>query len=119
MKALRRSLRVTRPFCLSTATFLVFFILFSAPHRVHHFFEEFSSPQPKGHADPHQHPSRPTPDNPPCIAQSVAKSCHLNLIAPVSLLLIQTVIGGVVLSREVWIPNLTPSPFSQRAPPLV
>jgi hypothetical protein len=108
-----------RGLCLFTAFFVFVFLVESAPHRVHHFFEEFPDPQPEGHADHHQNPSRSTPDNPPCIAQSVAQSCHLNLIASVSLPRVQTTVEAVVLSREAWIPNPTPSPFSKRAPPLV
>jgi hypothetical protein len=85
--------------CLAAAALFLFLVLYSAPHQVHHAFN----------------PS----DSAPCLAFSVAKSCHLQATPPIDLSVAWTTSEWIVPSFEVWISHLSPSPFSQRAPPTV
>jgi hypothetical protein len=89
---------MNRFFYLAASALFLFFLISSAPHLVHHSFNQ----------------SQATP----CLAFSIAKGCHLKLASAINLPVIDVAIEGIPLSFEVWIPYLTPSPFSQRAPPL-
>jgi hypothetical protein len=71
----------------------------SAPHQRHHFFE-------------------PDPED-TCVIFTYSEGCHLKTTSLVSLFNVQAAIQEIVSSLEDWIPYLTPSPFSKRAPPLV
>lgn len=90
--------KVSQNISLLSGLLFLSFIVCSAPHLVHHTFDQ----------------SQATP----CLAFSVAKGCHLKPTTAVSLTIKQITIEGVTSSLEVWIPHLTPSPFSKRAPPL-
>jgi hypothetical protein len=99
MKRAKENFRADRlPYFAAAALFL-FFLLYSAPHQVHHAFDPEHSA--------------------PCLAFSVAKSCHLQLTSVFDLAIVQTASEPIVPSFEVWIPYFTLSPFSQRAPPTV
>jgi hypothetical protein len=85
---------------LAGASF-VFFILFTAPHRVHHSFE-------------HSHDeSRPTA----CHAFAVAKGCPIAPVSAIGDFTALFIFEEMPSLLEVWIPTFSPSPFSQRAPP--
>jgi hypothetical protein len=86
------------PYFAAAALFL-FFLLYSAPHQVHHAFDPEHSA--------------------PCLAFSVAKSCHLQLTAAVDISIAETPAEWIVPFVEVWVPSFTHSPYSQRAPPTV
>lgn len=69
---------------LWAASFL-FFLLYSAPHQVHHVFEQ--SPQAHHHDGDHHHPTsnrhhRSSTDS-HCVFQISASRCHLGLTANV------------------------------------
>lgn len=99
MKPAKENFRAARlPYFAAAALFL-FFLLYSAPHQVHHAFDESHSA--------------------PCLAFSVAKGCHLQLTSTISISITPIASEWVPPSLGVWIPYFTPSPFSQRAPPAV
>jgi hypothetical protein len=105
---------------LWAASFL-FFLIYSAPHQVHHFFEQF--PQAHHHDSDHEHPNNDRKHSPStdtnCVFQISASRCHLGLawqIAPALLPILvrplpffHTAPGGA---------NLRPAAFHIRAPPL-
>lgn len=84
--------------CATTAALLLFFLVQSSPHRVHHSFDQGEAAQ--------------------CVVFSVAQGCHLKPTSAISLPAIHIAIEGIALSLEAWISYLPPSPFSIRAPPV-
>lgn len=97
MKLLRTKSWLAYHLCAGTAALLLFFLVQSSPHRVHHSFDQTKAAQ--------------------CVVFSVAQGCHLKPTSAINLPIAQISIEGVTLSLEVLIPYRTPSPFSQRAPP--
>jgi hypothetical protein len=71
----------------------------SAPHRVHHLF------------DPDSQNS--------CVVFTLSKGCHLNPTPPANPFMVQTFAEKIFLFSEIWIPYLSPSPYSGRAPPRI
>jgi hypothetical protein len=85
---------------LALAAAFLFFVLYSTPHRVHHFFENLPSSQTGdhetapvasssgGHEHEHDHHSGPESSDPRrssksnCLAQSVAQNSHLSFHQP-------------------------------------
>jgi len=98
MKIVKGSLEAGRLLYLAASALFLFFLISSVPHLVHHSFDK----------------SQPAP----CVALSIAKSCHLKPTSFINLPIVQVTFEAISLSFEVWIPFLTPSPFSKRAPPL-
>jgi hypothetical protein len=99
MKPAKENLRPERIAYLVAAALFLFFLLYSAPHQVHHAFEH--SPTTL------------------CLAFAVAKSCHLQLTSVVDFSFTPTASEWIRPSFRVWTPYFIPSPFSQRAPPTV
>lgn len=97
MTPVKEILRTERLGCLAAAALFLVFLLYSAPHRVHHVFESDQAA--------------------PCAALSAAKSCHLQPAATVELAADRISDETALILPEVWIPSFSPSPFSQRAPP--
>ena len=97
MTPVKKKFRSDRLPYLAAAALFLFFLVYSAPHRVHHAFD--------------------SDDAAPCVAFSVAKSCHLQLASTVDFSVTQIASESVVPSLESWTPSFTPAPFSQRAPP--
>ena len=70
---------------LATSALFLVFLIYSAPHQVHHFFDQHKASQhgltvdqyPQG--EHHQSNSQDTS----CVFQTVAKSCHANLTSPI------------------------------------
>jgi hypothetical protein len=83
---------------LSGAAFF-FFILFTAPHLVHHSFD----------------------DSPPgaCQAFAVAKGCPIQAVSVAPPFTSRAALETFFAPLPVWIPRLAIFPFSQRAPPIV
>jgi hypothetical protein len=117
---------------LSAAVSFLFFLVFSAPHRVHHYFEQFPAPwdhysaqaQPHEHADGEQrrhndqHDRKSYPQN-DCAVLSIAKTVHASAVYSFDFTVFQ-----VALTRDhdqsfLTGPFYNLSPFSQRAPPSV
>jgi len=99
MKLLRGNRGANRFFYLACTALFLFFLIGSAPHRVHHAFEEHQPEQ--------------------CVVFSAAKGCHLNATPTISLPAVESSIERIALSVAFWVPHFTSSPFSQRAPPAV
>lgn len=99
MKAVKNNQRMNRFFYLAASALFLFFLIYSTPHLVHHSFAQ--------------------PLSGPCPVFSMAKGCHLKPASVIQLPITLVATTGIILSFEVWIPYLTPSPFSQRAPPTV
>ena len=95
---MKRNLAASRFLYLATSALFLFFLIYSAPHLVHHSFDE----------------SQATP----CLVFSLAKGCHIKPVSAIDLLITHVVIEKIALSVEVWISYLRPSPFSIRAPPV-
>jgi hypothetical protein len=98
MKQPKECLRADRLPYLAAAALFLFFLLYSAPHQVHHAFDDHAAP---------------------CLAFAVAKGCHLQLTSTISFSVTPIASAWIVPSLDVWIPYFIPSPFSQRAPPTV
>lgn len=93
-----RSSRAKTRLCAATAAAFLFLLVESAPHRVHHFFDQADAAR--------------------CLIFSVAKGCHLKATSAISLPTLYVAIEEILLSFELWIPYLSPSPFLKRAPPV-
>jgi hypothetical protein len=118
------------------ATFL-FFVLYSAPHRVHHLFEELSvSPERSDDAAtptaPHDHPTQNSAYNnaghehdhssggsakADCMAQAVAQNFHLAPAQAIEVSYLKLESETQPADTLTWHYHFRPSPFSQRAPP--
>ena len=98
MQIVKRRLEAGRFLSLAASALFLFFFLYSAPHLVHHAFDESQVN--------------------PCLVFAIAKGCHLKPNSAINLLITQITIEEIAFSFELWIPYLTPSPFSKRAPPL-
>src|SRR3970040_1305116 len=98
MKAVKGNLAGGGVIYLATLALFLFFFISSAPHRVHHSFDQ----------------SHLTP----CQAFSAAKGCHLQASSITDFSVARIASEWVVPTPETWIPYSTPSPFSIRAPPL-
>jgi hypothetical protein len=108
---------------LATAALFAFFLAASAPHRVHHFFEEnYFPPESVGHSDSehhHEHPHKHAPEPEPikCPVYSVAQHSQVSIVQSFEITLVQTLIAGCVNRPVVRLSSNRPSPISQRAPP--
>ena len=109
---------------LSVAAVFVFFLAASAPHRVHHFFEQFPAPaeQRVAHADGAQHSHhdhhnpKPKQQN-DCVVLSVAQNAHASLVQAFHFTVIASAVARCGESTVTVVSSFNPSPFSQRAPP--
>jgi hypothetical protein len=112
--------------CALTAA-LVVFILYSAPHRVHHTFEEGPlAPVPRAqpapawdhHGDQHDHEPNSSQAT-DCAAQLAAQNTHFASPTSIAVTLPATACMRRDLPQRLNARSFNPSPFSQRAPPLV
>ena len=104
------------------AASLLFFLLYSAPHQVHHFFESATNKHHRGadHHDSNSGQDSRSSAGSDCVFQLSASRCHLGFawhITPASL---------PVLVRSLTVfpaadnhRNFRPAAFHIRAPPLV
>jgi hypothetical protein len=112
---------------LGTAALFAFFLAASAPHRVHHFFEQISFPkEPVEHSgDEHsahhrhdhsqKHHPQPQPIN--CPVYSATQHSQLSIVQAVQITFVQTLITRRAHRPVVRLLIAKTSPFSQRAPP--
>jgi hypothetical protein len=102
------------------ASALLFFLAYSAPHRVHHSFEKAAESQ-EHDSNQHEHSDRQNPpvNEPPCVFQSVAAGCHLRFIAQITFSSLQ-IFTEKTTARRCSIPpyHLAITAFAIRAPPL-
>ena len=112
-----------------TATFW-FFIAAAAPHRVHHFFEQFpaslqvqtqgySGSEHKSHHDHDRRQDKRPSQQPNCVVLSVAQNAHASLVQLYSLAVLECALARHDAHPIVTALSFNPAPFSQRAPPLV
>lgn len=99
----------------------LFFLLYSAPHQVHHVFEQL--PQAQHHDADHdhttgnQHNRSSTDSN--CVFQISASRCHLGFASPITSTLLPVLLGFLTdtLPNDSGAANLTAA-CHIRAPPL-
>lgn len=115
---------------LSVAAAFVSFLAASAPHRVHHFFEQFPAPaeQRVAHAHTHQHGDgerhshndhhnpKPKQQN-DCVVLSVAQNAHASVVQAFGFTVVASAVARCGESAVITVSSFNPSPFSQRAPP--
>jgi hypothetical protein len=94
----RLKLNASRNLALPAAVLFVFLIVSSAPHRVHHLFDQDS----RAH----------------CAVFTLSKACDLDSTSPVNFSGAEILVETVVLAHDIWIPYLSPSPYFGRAPPI-
>jgi hypothetical protein len=110
------------------AAAFVFFLAASAPHRVHHFFEQFPAPAGQDIAHAHEHADgahhshhdhhnpKPKQQN-DCVVLSVAQNAHASLVQVFDFAVISSAVVRRGESPTTSVSSFNPSPFSQRAPP--
>jgi hypothetical protein len=121
---------------LALAAAFLFFVFYSAPHRVHHLFENLPSSQAgdyetapvaaasHDHVHEHDHHSGPESSDPgrsstksDCFAQSVAQHSHLSFHQPLEIAYYPLKIKAQADPPVIAAYQLSRSPSSQRAPP--
>lgn len=119
----------SRGLCLNAAISLLFFVVFSVPHRVHHFFEQTAAPEAHRIAHGHAHdysngngrdahdPSPPASKRSDCIVLSVAQSAHVSLLALFTLPIFEGAATCRHDHRATTVASRHSSPASPRAPP--
>jgi hypothetical protein len=134
MNARRSFLKLQRSLSLAAAVAFCFFLIASAPHRVHHFFEQLpgSSEHQGAHAAAHEHTGAAhnghdhhdrdherTPQQPDdCVVLSVAQNAHASLVHSFNLWIFDSAVTRRRESGVVAASSFNPAPRSQRAPPL-
>ncbi|MGH7887955.1 MAG: hypothetical protein ACREPG_08830 [Candidatus Binatia bacterium] len=120
-----------RGLCLQAAVSLLFFLVLSAPHRVHHFFDQFASHQPTdlATAQSHDHgesrhennPSVPVPasQHNDCVVLTATQNAHALAASSFALTIFTAEVEHTHKHSSHSAFSFNPSPRSQRAPPLV
>jgi hypothetical protein len=112
---------ITRCTSAFWAASFLFFLVYSAPHRVHHFFEQTAPhSHDQSHNDHHQpnHHDNKAPSASDCVFQVSASRCALNLTAYIDTPnLNETVQIIVSLSENKSLQLFLARPFQIRAPP--
>src|SRR5262245_16034443 len=114
---LSRATRAAYAFC--AASFL-FFLVYSAPHRVHHIFEQLEATSQQSGHDHHDgsNPNKTSSNNSDCAFQTTASRCAVGLTAWVHLLTPTPVVEPLFSSQEKTHPQqLLSAAFLIRAPP--
>jgi hypothetical protein len=120
----------TRGLCLHAAVSLLLFSVLSAPHRVHHFFDQFTSPQAtklatasvRDHGD-HQQDHSPVPapasQQTDCAILTATQIAHALAASSFDLTIFTAAVEHTQRDSTYSTFSFNPSPRSQRAPPLV
>jgi hypothetical protein len=117
--------KITRVMYVGVTAAFCFFLTASAPHRVHHFFDEFPEIHQEAHPDDghdHNHDSernsRPNGES-NCVLQASASRCQLSLAAPTAPAPSPTVVATIfILTIAQTALDSFPKAFQIRAPPL-
>jgi len=131
MNARRPVTKRERGLYLGVAAVFCFFLTASAPHRVHHFFEQFpaSAKQRAAHVHTHEHTGSeqhghghhhdrlPSQQN-DCVVLSLAQNAHASLVQSFGFAVLEYAVGRRQERPVVTASSFNPAPFSQRAPPL-
>jgi hypothetical protein len=102
------------------AAMLLFFILYTAPHRVHHFFDQI---QTAGHEDSGDHHNSEQPNKSraesDCVFQVSANRCVLSTTAPFQPLAPTRLVQDLFISHDSHRPiSFSTAAFHIRAPPI-
>ena len=104
----------------AVAAAFLFFVLYSAPHRVHHFFEQgqtASHDDADGHHGPSNGQNR-LPNDSDCVFQASASRCSVGLTAEIQLPTLTLVAqGNFLLPNSSRQQQFLPGVFQIRAPP--
>jgi hypothetical protein len=123
-------------------SFFVVFLASSAPHRVHHIFEDLTHSREKvighdthnrdsaavgrhsssdhSHAGSSEHEDhKRKPSMPDCVAASVAQNSHLSIVEVSEIALRVAEFCGQSTPPVLSFVSFNPAPFTERAPPLV
>jgi hypothetical protein len=98
----------------------LFFLSYSAPHRVHHFFDSYQQAHHGADADDHRSHDRSTPiaNDSNCVFQAAANNCHLAPTALVQHFSPSVMLADLTVSVDSAIrQRFLFSPFQVRAPP--
>lgn len=130
MNAGRSFSKLQRRLCLSAAAAFGFFPTASAPHRVHHVFEQLSASStaiaaPDEHAalghpgpDHRQRDGGKTPPQPnDCAVLSLAQNAHVSVVQSFSLVIFDSAVTDLQETRPLVVSSFNSAPRSQRAPP--
>jgi hypothetical protein len=124
-----KRLSAKRGLCLNAALSLLFFLAVSAPHRVHHSFEQSSSSAAHrvAHAHGHDHSSGsdrdghdqspPASKQPDCTVLSLAQTAHGSLVALFTLSIFETTAAWRHDQSAIIVAARHFSAASPRAPP--
>src|SRR5439155_25755937 len=79
-KKSRGLMKFPRLASLATSALFVFFLIYSTPHQVHHFFDQHKAPDGGSTVDRDLQCERHKPNSQDtnCVFQIVTKSCHLS-----------------------------------------
>jgi len=102
------------------ASAFLFFLLYTAPHRVHHFFDQQRQADHSYAAGGQQHHDRQIPprSNSNCAFQAAANTCHLGPTDLVQFFSSPVLLAGLPVERHLDIPQrYLAYPFQVRAPP--
>jgi hypothetical protein len=117
--------------CLFVAVSLLLFLILSAPHRVHHFFEQFPSQRSTGleastfhdHGDSrhenHSPVPTPTSQQSDCLILTATQNAHALAASLFDLSIFSIAVKRAQIDSSYSASSFNPSPRSQRAPPLV
>jgi len=98
MRLTQPKTRLTWQLCAGAAVLFLFFLIETAPHQIHHFFDQAEAAQ--------------------CVVFSVAQGWYLKTVSAISFPNAEGVIQKVLLFTAILIPDVPSSPFSSRSPPL-
>ncbi len=114
------------PFRFKRAAYLLysgaflFILLYSAPHRIHHFFDSYQQAHQGADADDHRShdPRTPIANDSNCVFQAVANSCQLLLTAMVQFFSPSVILANLTVPVDSVIrQRFLPHAFQIRAPP--
>jgi hypothetical protein len=112
--------KLTRAACFFYSGVFLFFLLYSAPHRVHHSFDSYQQAHQGADADDHRSrvPRTPIASDSNCVFQAAANICQLAPTAlvqffPPSVILADLTVPVDSAIRQRFLPHA----FQIRAPP--
>ena len=114
---------------LGIVSLFVLFLTASAPHRVHHFFEQPQFPVADKHSHGHDHDTAgaadrqaadhdsPKPQHSDCAIQSLAQNSHVSSVQLIEVPFLEIALAHKPDPKIVASSYFDAAPFSQRAPP--
>ncbi len=119
-KKSRGLMKFPRLASLATSALFVFFLIYSTPHQVHHFFDQHKAPDSGSTVDrdPQGERHKPNSQDTTCVFQIVAKSCHLSATSFIDIFSVPVSTKNLSSLSNAHIPSyLLSDPFQIRAPP--